>query len=307
MPRVNETFRQLQMFARSSERRPSSNNNNNKAIKMGAQLDNRTNVVQPHNFRVLPKRLISIFGLESSGTSLLTDAIAKACGTKKYKRFGGLIYGDYDTRIQVQHISLPWGFIHKDNKNQTVVDIDFLPPYSCMAYPHLHEPSRQEREDSRAPHKFCSEEIGLPGDKRIKLPQRFNVNITSHVRWYQKHGSQVTAVIMVRGDYTHVHGKLNHNDNLNQAWKEDLHGKRLIVDAIQQLSSLPKNGNPPELIIASYETLMSLQKPYLFDLYKQLGIQSTYAPGLKDGNKKYIIPPRGVDNETWKNINPGRL
>lgn len=52
---------------------------------------------------------------------------------------------------------------------------------------------------------------------------------------------------------------------------------------------------------------MSLQKPYLSDLYRQLGIRSAYMPLLKNGNKKYVMPLNGTDNETWWSLDPATL
>jgi len=299
---VDDSSRQLQVFVRLAESHPSTE------TKM--QVSNVTGDNQQHSFQVLPKRLITVFGLESSGTTLLTKTLAKAVGAAKLFRYEGLFYQtkqrDTGKNIQVQHISLPFGWFHDQGiKNQTVVDIDFLPPYECMVWPHylLRD---QLRQNVLPPLKPCSKEAGL--NKRVKLPQRFNVNITSHVRWYQEHGVKVTAVVMIRGDYTHLHGKVgNHNKNLTHALYEDFHGKELIADAMRRLSSSSVNGRPPELIITSYETLMSLQKLYLFDLYKQLGIHSTYMPELENANKKYVIPPNGTSNETWWSFDPIQL
>ena len=33
---------------------------------------------------------------------------------------------------------------------------------------------------------------------------------------------------------------------------------------------------------------MGMQESYLFELYAQLGIQSTYIPSFYDGNEKYV-------------------
>ena len=117
----------------------------------------------------------------------------------------------------------------------------------------------QENCNKAKPHPRCFQETGLR--KRVILPQRFMVNITSHIQWYSERNVEATAVIVVRDDYAHLHGKLRtHNDAMNHALLEDEHAKEFIVEAMQQLESLPKNGRAPQIILVSYETLMSLTR-----------------------------------------------
>lgn len=148
------------------------------------------------HFETLPKRLITVFGLESSGTTLLAETLAKAVSAEEHKLIGGLSYRTRDSHVEIQHVSLPSGYFH-GLKNQTVVDIDFLPPPRCMTWPHYSNPVLQSSFDNLKAHPKCLKETGL--QERVKLPLRFMVNITSHVLWYQKRGVVVTAVIMVSG------------------------------------------------------------------------------------------------------------
>jgi len=46
--------------------------------------------------------------------------------------------------------------------------------------------------------------------------------------------------------------------------------------------------NEERVITVSYEALMGLREPYLFDTYKMLGINSSFVPDFKDGNEKYV-------------------
>jgi hypothetical protein len=48
--------------------------------------------------------------------------------------------------------------------------------------------------------------------------------------------------------------------------------------------------DPSEVVLVSYEGIMSLGRSYLFDIYRQLGINSRYTPSFKDGNAKYVVP-----------------
>lgn len=257
------------------------------------------------DFHVLPRRLITVFGLESSGTSLLASTLANAVGAHKVLNNDDLVYrASENNMLEIQHLSLPWGWFHGvGKKNLTVVDIDFIPPLECMVYPHHHAAIQRQKEVER-PHSHCDNETGL--SERVRLPQRFMVNITSHVLWYRERGVQATALVIVREDYSHWHGKIKtHEKNVTIALQEDLHAKQLIAHAMSHLSSLPTSDEHPELIVVSYETLMSLQKPYLFDLYSRLGINSTHMPKLENGNKKYIQPPEGTEHENWR-TDPGK-
>lgn len=275
-------------------------------LKMFVEKPSRNNWTEPENFQLLPKRLLTVFGLESSGTTLIAETLAKAVGADVIELFQGLMYrtNKHGERIAIQHISQPWGFFHDEGlDNQTVVAIEVLPPYECAVWPHYFPHDIQETCNKAKPHPKCLQETGLR--KRVILPQRFMVNITSHIQWYLERNVEATAVIVVRDDYAHLHGKLRiHNDEMNHAMVEDERAKEFIVEAMQKLESLPKNGHAPQIILLSYETLMSLREPYLFDLYKRLGINSTLSPVLENGNKKYIVPPNGTSNETWWNTHP---
>jgi hypothetical protein len=56
-----------------------------------------------------------------------------------------------------------------------------------------------------------------------------------------------------------------------------------------------------EVVLVSYEGIMSLGESYLFDIYRQLGINSTYTPSFKDGNAKYVVaPPTSPKKKTSK-------
>ena len=131
----DEASRQLQTFVQKQAPTPAGNN-----------------WTEPKNFRLLPKRLITVFGLESSGTSLIAETLAKAVGADIIELFQGLIYRTYRTdkrsskRIMIQHISEPWGFFHDEGLgNQIVVDIEVLPPYECFCWPHYYQ-SRYSRD-----------------------------------------------------------------------------------------------------------------------------------------------------------------
>lgn len=71
------------------------------------------------------------------------------------------------------------------------------------------------------------------------------------------------------------------------AVKEDELAVSLIREAMLKYGKHSSNGRP-NVITVSYEGLMQFQGAYLFDLYKQLGIQSSYLPNFEDANDKYV-------------------
>lgn len=56
---------------------------------------------------LLPKKIISVIGLESSGTRFVTSILAKAHGIPEYRE-GSFSGGGVKDGLQVQHFSLPW-------------------------------------------------------------------------------------------------------------------------------------------------------------------------------------------------------
>lgn len=214
---------------------------------------------------VLPERLIAVFGLESSGTTFVTETLAKAVGARQVVAD---LYYQNDQNIALQHLSLPWGGSPKWIPPQIV---PFVPAPACLLFP------GHERREFPAK---CALEAGLTDF--VELPPRFFVNITSHVQYYQELlGVPTSVVIVVRDKDIHFYGKLKHaRHNVTAAITEDEVGNQLVQQALVQI---------PSLILVSYESLMSLQDSYLFHLYKQLHIQSEYIPEFHNGNAKYII------------------
>jgi len=242
----------------------------------------------------LPKRLITVLGLESSGTTFLTKIISKAVGATFSVGNDDLHYTSRNAEIQ--HVSLPWGYWHSDGVDENsnhhdIPIIEWIPPRKCMIFPTL--PPRQVtlRKSQMVVPELC-QSMGIT--EFPDIPRRFFLNISSHIAWYRKFGVDATAVILVRDENLHLHGKLAHHNKhmLNRAQEEDAIGKEIIRDAIERLE------RDSEILLASYETLMSLQDIYLFDLYRKLRIQSSYIPEFKDGNSKYIKHLPATQNTT---------
>lgn len=232
---------------------------------------------QANEHKILPKRVITIFGLESSGTTFLYQTLTKALNAS-------VVIPDLTARagdeVEIQHISQPWGLYGTGTGPYSTIDL--VPPLGCASFfGRVGESIVSEK---------CKKKTGLDPDH--KYPLRFFVNITSHVNWYRSRGVDCTAIIMSRDYSTHLEGKKKHilwpifwN---RVAAAEDEYGKELLVEAMNDLDGSISPGGLKELVMASYETLMFLQKDYLFKLYEQLGVDSDYVPAFHDGNAKYF-------------------
>ncbi|KAL3783237.1 hypothetical protein HJC23_001144 [Cyclotella cryptica] len=119
-------------------------------------------------------------------------------------------------------------------------------------------------------------------------PNRYFVNVTSHIEWYLSRGVDITVVISMRDRSISSAAKnREHCHNQNFADQEDEMALSLIKTAIGRFGVRGK-GEKERVITVSYEAMMEFKEAYLFDLYHQLGIDSSYVPEFTDGNAKYI-------------------
>jgi hypothetical protein len=190
-----------------------------------------------------------------------------------------------DYQDHVHHISLPWGIVQKGKWGHTTqysVPLPMVPvfyPKVCQvkaavgtAPPSLQPP----------PKKFCNE---IMGEQVMTRPHRFFVNMTTNIQWYRERGVRVYPIMVVRDPMMHFQGIVKrsggHCPNATAAYQQFEQGRAIMVETVEK-------GLKP--IIISYETMLTLQKPYLQDLYDQLGIQTTFFPSFRNGNTKYLSP-----------------
>ena len=246
---------------------------------------------------LLPKHLISVFGLESSGTTFVASTLVQATapGSEVSGYFSKFTSTEInDEGYQIQHISLPHGYIsshhaefHQQFLTLPVVEVQ-LPEYCIKS--RIHQLRQDDGIPSKAPQP-CQKAYGF--DYLPLYPRRYFVNITSHVQFYQERGVDVSVVIVVRDKSLHFRGIYDaHCLNRTAAEEQFQLGRTLILEALNN----PKIR--PYIKLVSYETLMMLQRTYLLQLYQELGINSTYVPKFKDGNAKYIQTKISKNNET---------
>ena len=169
----------------------------------------------------------------------------------------------------------------------------------------------------------CQDMISMP---IVEYPERFFLNITSHKQWYDDNGTEQYLIIIVRNQKFSFKSKMkSHCTFLDVATEEDGVATDIINQAIQTFileekgeqitkrkdntllwdptkvqlvnnendntsedllatSLLPSRNN---VVLVSYETLMTLQGSYVKQIYKALGIESDHIPLFIDGNSKY--------------------
>jgi hypothetical protein len=251
---------------------------------------------------LLPKRLITVFGTESSGSTFLATAVGIAAGVKSANDKNPLSFRsvDADRNVEIQHISLPTGYgPNADNCKQlkagvvtSSVTVPVLVPEVCSVFPPTNpwEQLARARSPTKTLPKACREEAGL--DDFVVYPRRYFVNITSHIQWYRDRGVEATAVIMIRDPSISTASKIiSHCPQEKVAEEQNEHARQLVREAIDKLD--PSS----EVILVSYEGIVSLQESYLFGIYRHLGINSTYTPSFKDGNAKYVVGRRATQKE----------
>lgn len=270
---------------------------------------------------ILSKKLITVIGLESSGSTFLTKTLAAAVGADPTRV--DKTARTKDGKTGIQHLSLPWGWFCENNSSDeiSVQVVDAMVPSECFRYefaPSL-DPSiaqeimsqkqvkvardgpqteveaqvlqqcREEVFTSEYSNSSCGAKCGTGVFNGYALyPKRFSVNITSQIEWYLQRGVDVTVIISTRDRSISVRGKDKNHCNIEYIRRrEDEVAIDLLNEALEKYGAFGsiKRGL---VIVSSYEALMSMKEEYLFGLYKQLGINSTYVPSFSDGNEKYV-------------------
>jgi RecA/RadA recombinase len=280
---------------------------------------------------ILPKKVITVVGPESSGSTFLATTLAAAAGaglgiTKKVNRRARTVDGKYE----IQHLSLPWGWICESNSGDEIAVniVDAMVPGECFRYelapsldPVIAEQvwiAEQRKGTSRTlkvardgPQTYneaqvlqqCRDKVFISEESNLSCgakcgsgvhngytlyPRRFSVNITSHIEWYLQRGVDVTVVLSTRDRSISKRGKENaHCKMKDVGQREDEVAMELMKEGLEKygpFGSIERG----RVIVSSYEALMSMKKEFLFGLYKQLRINSTYVPIFIDGNEKYV-------------------
>ena len=231
---------------------------------------------------LLPKKMITVVGLEGSGSTFLSTTLRKVLS--------------FDGETRLQHISLPQGC--GSHVNATIVDA--LVPEECFRYEHklkdldtLNTKQCQDEahisEDNDSNDKklwTCGAKCGEGQFSGLALyPDRFFTNVTSHIQWYLARSVDLKVILMLRDKTISKKDKLRRNPHCRvspeAANVEDDIAMKIMREAYQKYGD-------ERVMIVSYEGLMQYKESYLFEIYKSLGIESTYIPDFFDENSMYV-------------------
>jgi hypothetical protein len=302
-------------------------NSNGHARRRRQAKSTHVSVNDPHH--ILPTTLYVVYGLEGSGTTLMTDTLAKALKLPVHLRSGHDTVESMARSIHIQHLSLPMGAraVPDDNDDGSrrqqqqqqqlpIVDV-FLPKrchvatenfiYTAATSSSATVSSTQEI-PIRTP-EVCRSFVG-PTMPAGSNSQRYFVNVTSHVQWYRDRGVIAYPVLVVRDpSYRYQSVIQNHEPNRVNAIQQYTIGQHLIEQSICEFAP-PAHGDghddcdrqqQPSLVIVSYESLMTIGSTYLTHMiYPQLGIYDNdndmYTPMLKNGNLKYTTSTNALND-----------
>ena len=268
-------------------------------------------------YSILPKRIYSIIGLESSGTQFVSRVIRDALHLQAYRE-GSYPYGNAlneAKEVQVQHFSLPWGSTCQQDPHVSIVDV--VLPSQCFRKENIY----QEECDR------MGQELWGTSTESLRYPNRYMLDIESHKEFYDSLGVEQYFIIMIRdSSISHKARSRDHCKEPSLVRKEEEIGRDIIIDAINKyilqsdktgekkvtkenydywrastfsgihrrlargrkmgFNSVIPNGN--NVVLVSYETLMMLKEPYIKMMFEALDIHSDYVPSIRDGNVKYV-------------------
>lgn len=101
-------------------------------------------------------------------------------------------------------------------------------------------------------------------------PDRYFVNITSHIEWYQNRGVDISVVIVMRDQS--ISRAANQNEHCSaegSVEKEEEMTMSLVHDAIEK-NGIRGHGEKQRVFTVSYEAMMMFKETYLFDLYHEV-------------------------------------
>ena len=317
---------------------------------------------------VLPSKVFTIIGLESSGTTFVSETIRNALGlqligNKGYYESLGEGFSDHyyseseshnekentgtsssqeeATKLlrwtEVQHISLPWGGTNcRNDPRDSVVPVIY--PAICTKLmrdrmraihqggnlaanalkggpfvPNYHSESllRTYRLPMNSTGFQFFEECRNITQDQWEYPQRYSLNVTSHLDWYLSQGIDARVVVIMRDATISRRARQEHCTDLDILAQEEELGREILQDAIRRYivpSSTSKSDDEQRyrrhlletsedgrVVLVSYELLNQLKGDYIKMMYHKLGIQSAFEPRWADGNIKHVSegpPPK---------------
>jgi hypothetical protein len=232
-------------------------------IKFGADDEATDETVEEkraqlkRQFSILPKKIYSVIGLESSGTQfvskIIQDALQKGpyrsgsfpcCGSLRCSMNCGLWLGKKEyieclnvqniannrkcnetSDVQVQHFSLPFGSTCDQFPHPPIVDV--VLPSQCTRN---HKDPTEVQECNAMSKELWGFELN---GKAMVYPPRYQLDISAQIKYYRSKGVDQVFVIVLRDqDISFIARGDAHCRDVKLREIEELVGKDLIIDAI---------------------------------------------------------------------------
>lgn len=224
------------------------NNRHTQSIQQTQQMSYYTFPNQP-TYSIFPKKMYTVVGLESSGTTFTTSLLTRALNNAP-TREGTFQYSPPTKEAiptQVQHCSLPQG--NTCSATELAPILDKILPASCSTKPRpTIEQQRQHQQQgytqgyTQSFSKEC-ETIASEVNKPLpfKYPGRFFLDLVQHKQYYDKHNTQQYIVIVVRDQSISLASREHiHCHYHAMAQQETERGLDLIQKAIDAFILNPK-------------------------------------------------------------------
>lgn len=231
-------------------------------------------------FSILPEKIYTVIGLESSGTQFLSSIITKALGLEHYREGSFPCNRNCDeyAPVQVQHFSLPWGSTCDSHPNPKVVDL--VLPSQC---------TRQKSDSLEISqcNEMAKDLWGFETNRdELHYPSRYQLDIVSHKDWYDVHGVQQYIIIVIRdSNISSTARSRDHCGDTELLEKEEEIGTQIITRAINKYILEAKDEKVPE------ETLP------MWAAKKDQKQRSSYDPTSNEGYYSYETDDDFAKNE----------
>ena len=220
------------------------------------------------SLRDIPNQIITVIGLESSGSKFISQLLYP--------------YFERIDKVELDYQTLPGGnsFVctGRDERNM----LPFLPPFQC----------REDIQNCQALQQQMNEHRSFDN----VIPDRYFLDLISHFDWYDKRGIPSTAVIVTRDPtVTQASAAKAHCHNLSVHTSEFGFGNDLIGEFLRIQSNPDTAIKSTNVVIVSYESMISLGISYLHYVLKQIDneydLSKVNQPSIDiiDMNKKYLF------------------
>ncbi|CAB9522488.1 expressed unknown protein [Seminavis robusta] len=304
--------------------------------------DTANETKEPYPTSVLPAKLFTVIGLESSGTTFLAQTLGRALRLSLIPNANGyeVIAQGFSSHYhnhhnndntpphwtEVQHVSLPWGGTCQSQYSNNVTNV--LYPAICtrmmrdrsvvvakagpkalsqgpFAAHHFSETALSYYRIPPEQHETMRQQCRhlIPDRHQWDYPERYLLNLSSHLDWYHEQGVDARAIILMRDATISKRARrIDHCPNTTLLEMEETMGRQILQEAIRkfvlrptttisgqqrrrQLLQASPNG---KVLLVSYELLTQLKQDYMEIIFAQLGINTTHRPRWRDGNYKHV-------------------